>query len=282
MSYRPAVSPPASGPLAVLELDVSELGSRPDALHEIFDRGLLAVIVRNVFPGDLMAAAVDRIGRGEVSVPEVHVPVFAGPIYGRPLVTASRDLAEYLDDAALFREGCASIFGSPSVDARIQGVFAALSGGRPASVPCGDDGRPFTAATMRVLLEGDRLPLHTENTTFDHDVMKRLNPSLDRTTLMSYYAPMAVPGGGGELRIYDVESTGEGSGIIHRMSGEEAARAYFASRWSTVLRPGVGDMLLFDGGRHYHEVTPVVGRPRWTMGGFFAFSADHRALHFWS
>jgi hypothetical protein len=49
-----------------------------------------------------------------------------------------------------------------------------------------------------------------------------------------------------------------------------------------VLRPGVGDLLVFDGGRHYHEVTRVAGRARWTLGGFLALGRDHRSIYFWS
>lgn len=266
----------------VVELDVAELDQRPDGIREIFDGELLAIIVKNVFPPAILAAAVERIGRGDVRLPELHVPVFAGPIYGRPLVTSAGNLTGYLDDAERFRASCAALFGEhPTVDERIRTVFEKLAGGRAVDVPR-EQGRPFTMATLRVLLEGDRLPLHFENSTFDNPVMRRFDGVLDRRTLMSFYVPVSLPGGGGELRIFDMDEGGEGRALIHRMGSEDAARPLFEAKRNKVLRPGVGDMLIFDGGRYYHEVTRVEGRPRWTLGGFFALSSDHRSIQFWS
>jgi hypothetical protein len=47
-------------------------------------------------------------------------------------------------------------------------------------------------------------------------------------------------------------------------------------------RPGVGDLLLFDAGRHYHRVTKVEGATsRWTMGGFLARDPGHGVLYYW-
>jgi len=258
----------------ILVAEIDRPAARPDAIREIFDRGLVALIVRNVFPADTLAAIVARIEGGEMDLPEVHVPSFRGPIWGRPLVTSGGDLGRYLDDADRFRAVCGDLFPL----GRIHEVLAALAGGRLVSIPTAQ-GRRFVPATIRVLIEGDRLPLHFENTTFEHGAMQKI--ALDRSTLMSFYVPLALPDRGGELRIYEVDWK-EGRGLIERMGGDDAARAYLLTRAHTVLRPGIGDLLLFDGGRHYHEVTPVGGRPRWTLGGFLALSSDQRSIHFWS
>ena len=44
-----------------------------------------------------------------------------------------------------------------------------------------------------------------------------------------------------------------------------------------------GDLLVFDGGRHFHQILPVVGpRRRWTVGGFMAPTRDRTAWLRWS
>jgi len=51
----------------------------------------------------------------------------------------------------------------------------------------------------------------------------------------------------------------------------------------TSFRPGPGDLLVFDGGRYYHRVSPGAGaHPRRTIGGFLAFAKDGRSLRYWS
>ncbi|APR79831.1 Hypothetical protein A7982_05178 [Minicystis rosea] len=265
----------------MIEIDVSDVDRCSGALQELYDRTLVAVIVRGVFSTAVMADVVDRLERGEIELPRINPPVFKGHVLGRPLVAADETLTNYLDDAERFRTGCKALFGAP-VDERVQQVLAGLAGGRPVVVPTAEDGRSYLAATIRVLVEGDRLPLHYENETFKNPVMKRLGPSLDRASLLSYYIPMAMPDGGGELRIYPIDCLEGGDSLIHRLGGDDKARPLFEERGFDVLRPGVGDMLVFDGGRLYHEVTPVRGRARWTMGGFFAPSSDHRRICFWS
>ena len=43
-----------------------------------------------------------------------------------------------------------------------------------------------------------------------------------------------------------------------------------------------GDLLLFDGGRIWHQVRPVLGQTnRVTIGGFTALSKNHRKVFYW-
>jgi hypothetical protein len=155
-----------------------------------------------------------------------------------------------------------------------------LAGGRPVSIPRASDGRAYCAATMRFLGEGDSLPCHYENESFHAPALRALAPALDHTTLMSFYVPMAHADAGGELRLYQVDCFDGRESMIGRLGGDDQARPHLERAGYTVLRPDVGDLLLFDGGRYYHEVTPVRGA-RWTMGGVFAFTSDRRAVHFW-
>jgi hypothetical protein len=276
-SENVATAPPC------IEIGVDDLPKHRDLLEDILTRRLGGVIVRGVYPPELLAAAIEQLQGGRDDVPQFRPhTIRKGAVYGWPLVGCDEVLDAYLDDARRFDAACASLFGlALRPAARVAEILAGLSGGRPVSVPKARDGRDYCAATIRFLSDGDSLPIHTENETFQAKPLRDLSPRLDRASLMSFYVPMALASAGGELRLYNVDCFEGGGGLIGRMGGNEEARPYFESRGYTVLRPGVGDLLLFDGGRQYHEVTELRGA-RWTMGGVFAFTADHRAVHFWS
>ena len=59
--------------------------------------------------------------------------------------------------------------------------------------------------------------------------------------------------------------------------------AFLAAHAAVIPRAEVGDLLVFDAGRHFHRVTPVMGaRPRWTLGGFVALSRDGSCFFVWN
>jgi len=264
----------------VVSIDAAAAESRPDAIGELFAGRLSAVTVRRALPAELLARAVARLDAGTVTLPRVQVPVFKGYLLGQPLVAAT-GLDSYLDAADQFRAGCRQLLDGLDLERHLGGLLGRIAGGREVSVP-EHAGRRYLPAGFRVLLDGDALPFHYENSTFTNPRMEALTPTLDGTTLMSFYLPVTLPAQGGELRIYAADSRGEGSRAIERLGGNDAARPWFEAGGFQTLAPEVGDLLLFDGGRQYHEITPVVRGPRWTLGGFLALTADGRAVRFWS
>ena len=91
-----------------------------------------------------------------------------------------------------------------------------------------------------------------------------------------------APEAGGQLELYDLMWDDTPDDVLALgMSEERDARLErFGSRLTDV---GVGDMILFTGGRIWHRVAPVEGgRERITIGGFLALSQDDRSIYFWS
>lgn len=268
---------------AIADVAAGDVGRQSDAIAQIFEGKLAGVIVRGVVDPEDAAALVRCIERERDSLPTFRPPVFKGCVYGRPLVSASDGLRSYLDDALRFRRRCAEIFPRyPEIERRVDDALRALGGGRPVSVPSDPEGRSYLPATVRALIEGDRLPLHYENETLRNPVMATLRPLLDASTLMSFYLPLATPAAGGLLRLFHTSCLDGGDSLINRLGGEERARAHFEEKGFQVVLPGIGDLLVFDGGRWYHDVTPIAGGCRWTLGGFLAVTRDHRAVHYWS
>jgi hypothetical protein len=267
--------------MRVETVEAADLARHSDAIGALVAGELLAIVVRGLLPREALEQAMRRIDAGEVALPRIAVPAIRGRILGRPLVAATGALDDYLDDAAAFRAGCAALFGaSPPLEERFREAFAAMAGGRAVEVPRRGD-RPYAPATFRVLVDGDALPLHCENETLERPVLAALRPALDATALLSFYVPAALAHSGGQLRIYNVPWRGEETAIIGRLGGDDAARPHFERAGAMTLEAGVGDLLLFDGGRWYHEVTRVERGPRWTLGGFLALTRDGRGVRFW-
>lgn len=269
--------------LPIVAVDLADVAEQSDAILRLVDGSLAGIIVRRVFDPLHAAELVRCLARDGGSLPAFDPPVFKGRVYGRPLVSASDGLPAYLDNAERFRSGCAALYeGYPRMERQLHDAMTALGGGRPVSVPLGADGRSYLASTIRALIDGDQLPLHYENETLRSPVMDALRPLLDTSTLMSFYLPLATPPSGGILRLFTVNCLDGGDSLIGRLGGDEKALPYFEERGFIEVKPGIGDLLVFDGGRWYHDVTRIAGGERWTLGGFLAATRDHDAVYYWS
>jgi len=274
---------PTTARLQVLELTVAELDRHPDLIGEIYQRRWLGAIVRGAFDAALLARAAATLEAGLEGMPRAFAATFKGGLYGTPLAVSGEDLANYLDDAERFRAAIAPLFAaSGGLEGRIEAILGPLAGGRRVEVARAADGRPYLPASVRVLVEGDSLPIHYENGTLRQASLTRLLPTLDPATVMSFYVPVALPAAGGILQVFTTDCSGDGDRIIGQLGGPERAREILAERGCVDVLPGVGDMLIFDGGRQYHLVTEVRSGVRWTLGGFLAYTRDHTRILYWS
>lgn len=269
--------------LEVLSLTLAELERHPDLIGDVYRRRHLGAIVQGVFAAADMAALAARLTAGVEGMPRAFAHTFKGGLFGSPLAVSGEDLGDYLDAAARFRAAIAPLFAAAGgLEARLEAVLGRITGGCPVEIARAPDGRPYLPASVRMLIEGDALPIHYENGTLRAASLRQLRPALDAETLMSFYVPVALPEAGGILQVFTTDCSGDGDRIIGDLGGPEHARAVLAARGCVDVRPGVGDMLIFDGGRHYHLVTEITRGVRWTLGGFLAYTRDHDRLLYWS
>ncbi|MDQ3034098.1 MAG: 2OG-Fe(II) oxygenase [Myxococcota bacterium] len=275
----PAVAPP---PLpAVADVRIGEIERAAGAIGSMSRGERLGVIVRGFLSAELVATATSALGALGGAMPEIRSPMFGGVVYGRPLVAADA-MGEYLADASRCRDGLDRLCGrDPSLDERLARVLSILGGGRRARLPTGADGRPYAPATVRSLVAGDRIPLHYENETLERPIMSELRDALDLTTLSSFVVLLARSDAGGALRSYAGHFAQRGDDFIPRSGGDEGARRLLEVDGCTTYDLEPGDLVVFDAGRYYHEVTTIVGQPRVTLGGFFAPSRDGSEILFW-
>ena len=274
--------------LRILDIHVSEVEKYPNTLKDImFNRSFEGMIIRGVLSPETVEQIVSRLENGAMKslyltrptqgVNRKYKPI---EIYGQTLIgTPPSDRKKYFDCAAAFRQECSTLFqGHLGLEERIEAVLHSLSG-LPVQVPNGpEEGQTYTPATIRVLFEGDEMPIHAGNQLIRLPQSEHLNTLIDMTDQFSYFIPITVPEVGGELIIYTLEWNPE------EKSEEKAVDPMLDQKYDrVVVAPGPGDMLVFDGGRYYHRVSPVSGsRPRRTIGGFMNFSKEHDAFYYWS
>lgn len=268
--------------LTVRETTVAGLTQFPRAIEEIFRGDLTALIVRGFLAPELLAGSVRRVESGEVKMLRLDGPIFKGCLYGRPLAASRADLSDYLADSVPGRGALTELFGQgPSLEERVRAALTALAGGVPVELARSADGRDYMPTSIRVLIAGDQLPPHAENQTLNRPASRELKERVDGHCVMSFYLPVQLPEAGGLLTVVSGDQFKDGDGQLGKL-GDKAKEALEATGTITI-KPGVGDLLVFESGRRYHWVSPVEGpRARWTLGGFFAYTKAHDRILFWA
>lgn len=290
----PVLCDPVSAPLRLLEISAADAARHPDALHTMFDNQMDGLLLRGLFTPELMARVSRRIDGGmvprRIMGDQAHL---AQPPYtiGQAIVGMADELDDYFADAALQSARIRTLFtGRVDFEATIAATLSALSGGLPVEVATGAQGQPCPSATIRVLPEGAEIGAHVDNSFLHMARAHHLHRLVDTRGQLSYIVPLSVPEAGGELRVYALEwaaarlfmpAVARNSANVW-LEGSEVFEVVNQFE-SSVFAPGVGDLLVFDGGRHFHRVSKVVGPvPRRTIGGFLALSKAHDRVHVWS
>ncbi len=268
----------------VLELDASELPAHGDLVARCIARELTGFIVRGAFDAGVTGAFLSAATREPPPFPMFDSKHFTGRTVGQVLVVSGDRLDGYFAAARRFRAALAGEGGAcAGLEERFHRLFERLSGGLEVRPPRRDADDVYGPFTARELVPGGRIAAHCENETLRFPSMADLRERIDPTTQLSFYVPLQVPERGGELVLSTAEfGAGFGAelGSLDRVA-PKTLEALEQRRFG-VLAPGVGDLLVFDAGRYFHQVTPVEGaRPRWTLGGFLAFSRGRDAVFAW-
>jgi hypothetical protein len=289
----PSAKPQPIGTLfKVLDVPFGELGRHPDLARELCEGRYDVALIRGVFRRDTMDVALDRLVKGEHGItvspqsnPDTSVPQVI--VYGHSITPNDLDTgdpsqyrARYHDKAIEFRARCRVLFeGVEDYERRIGETFAAIGGGASVAVPQDPEGRLFTPSTIRRLAPKAEINLHVGNYFRTSDAYSFLGTLFSDLDQLSFFVPLSPPESGGEIEVFELTwgdpRTPLREGFVDAPVVERTVR--FES-----YAPDKGDMFLFNGGRFYHRVDHVVGaHPRWTIGGFLAFSREGSTLYHW-
>ncbi len=236
-----------------------------DLIGALLEGVLGGVLVEGAFEPTLAARIVERLRRDPGDSGPVVTPPFPGWTYGAVLVVSPPDLADYRRRgeallAVLAADGL-------SLPAQFAAMLATLGGDRPVLTPP----EASTPLTVRVFEAGDGVGIHSERS--DWPSMAGLRRRIVSGTQLSCYTPLCQTAGG-QLHLYHRPPTGAEPDIGGMPTGQAAE--LLSGFGLTVIRPAVGDLLIFDGGRYNHRVLPARHGQRWTAGAFLAPGSDGR------
>jgi hypothetical protein len=274
-----------------LDIHVSEIDNYSNAIEDLlFNHSLVGMIIRDVFPHDVMEQVVERLEKNQddlkvfTSFYMEKAPHIIGPAVPN---FKPENIKEYFAATSAFRQVCRSLFPENyQFEERVRSVFHALSGGRPVEVPTGLQEEVYNSATIRLLPDGHEFIPHAGNVInlnlIHHEHLLSLVNIKDQ---LSYFIPLSLSEAGGELIVYNKLCETE---EVERYKNIDL-KAYFTSDQINfdqyehkVVAPSVGDMVLFQGGRYYHRVSPASGScPRRTIGGLVNGSYDSETIYYW-
>jgi hypothetical protein len=242
-------------------------------LDAILAGSQVGAVIRGVLSPDT-AAEIVRQARGLPTTDPIH---YEGANYG-PTLVSSEALDAYFaqaDTLAHFRAD------GIDVEEHVRELLSHLAG-RAVERARAQRGS-YAPFGVRMLAPGGSIALHCENETKRFAPMQELAGELEPGTIASFYVTLAVPEDGGELEVYPLRF-GEGAGVALRELVRIGPRIeeFLAEHPPARVGASVGDLVIFDAGRHFHRVRTVLGSSgRWTLGGFVARRQDG-ALVYWN
>jgi hypothetical protein len=259
----------------------------------MYEDRLDVVVVRDVLPRSVLAAAGERLDRDDRDPgwarPNQKMPIEDIQLLGTdtpatPTFEAPRgaSLDAYLASAARHQSAVSGVFGdSFDATAEFARVLGRFSGGRPVEVPVADDGRRYVPFTIRRLTDGRQIGPHHDY-HYPLSLYSDLAPRVDTTTLVSFVAMLRRADAGGELFVYAVTpDTPDAPKLPNGFSWDlPALERRFHSAAFTVNE---GDLFMLASGRCLHRVARIAGpRARVTMGGFLALDKARQRVFYWS
>jgi hypothetical protein len=249
-------------------------------LHAAEINGL---VVQDALDPGFCARWVHRLEHGEVPIePTRFSRDFEAFSYG-PCLDQSEgegDISRYLQRVAPFESSLRSQVTEIDLLRRVSTLLTSLNDGCDLDRPTGAGGMPYGLITLRRIPPGGNIPPHCENEQLPRPSYRELLPQIDPSSLLSFYFTLQAADEGGELSVHDIGFDAIGS---NREDGRSKMAAVVDETPSVRLSLRPGALILFDGGRKFHQVLPVRGhRTRWTLGGFLAPSRDGRRVLAWA
>lgn len=262
-----------------VDVDAANVEEWPDAITQIYEGSIDGMTIRGVFSPEEAAEAVRRLER--------HRPEFVDhgtvAMFGTAIVGSDDERSLYHRTAPTMTAELEALFPA-GFARRIEQTLLALGRQRPVRVPDDGPSRPYVPATARILPPGGGvIHAHTAN-EFCHvwPAYEHLRRTARMWNSLSYFMTAQCAEAGGSLMLYDLVWDDTPEDVLALPMGPErdARLARFDGR---VIAPGIGDMVLFTGGRIWHRVTPIEGpTSRVTIGGFVAESTDGDEILYWS
>ncbi len=268
-------------------IDLESLADRyPDGFNQVFQGELEGFVIKEVFSKEEMLKTSQNVKQALENEQTVVNSVGYGKTIGNILVSQFDDPTQYFKDAATFRQEVNKLF-ETEYEARVEGVFSKISGGRRVELPRKSSDEVYTPTTIRFVIPGSGgMKIHIGDEFLSQRPFEHLNQIANMPNSLSYFIVIQHAEEGGELELYDlpledlIEVKSNFSQAYRENPKIQASLEKCPKRY---IKPEVGDMVVFHGGNVMHAVTDAQGnRDRISAGGFAAISKDDQAIVYWS
>jgi hypothetical protein len=191
-------------------------------------------------------------------------------------------LEEYFKFTAQFIPQLHQLLGEDFTE-RMNRTLGPVTGNRRVVVPQNpDNGASFLGSTVRICQPGGGgIHVHVGN-EFNNKMadMQVLGKFARLHNQLSYFVLIQKPEGGGELDLFDLLW----DDVKEQMSIDQTVVYNQIKNYKPYPVPlEAGDLIIFSGGRIWHQVNQVAGtKDRITLGGFMAFSEPMDKIYYWS
>lgn len=251
------------------------------SLPRLLSGTLRGVILDGLLPP---AVALRLVGRLQQDRTLPRIPV-GGQLVGESLgLSLDRAIGPHQDDyfsaAHTLHARLSTLTTGRSLDTLLAAALSMMA--RPMPVSLAEErGLARSPLVFRRLPRGGCIPPHAELEQLSRRPYDGFREQLDDTTLLSFFVCLQQASAGGLLRVHDLSWAGYDRSADRGGHTQPAAQLRDVS--CTDLPVTTGSLVVFDGGRWFHEVTPVRGeQERWTAGGFLAQRLDGKGLLYWS
>lgn len=267
--------------LKIEEFDANEIKQPIDALGQMRANEIGAVLVRNVFPNDLLAKLPAVLEANAPDFIKTTFPAaFCAYFYGINLNLADRDLAPYFASEPAFREMLASLdFGEIPFEGRVSRLLSLLDQERPYRAAPGPKQQRHFFTTLRAHLEGGYIPAHFDNESAVRPTYKYVASACE-ADIYSFVICIDQAEAGGALEVYNITSAEAAHAFRNRDTGSSKQDLTDIEKISIRLEPG--EMIILHSSRYLHGVSKVEGsRTRWTACSFMALAKDGSEVLCW-
>ena len=275
--------------IRAVAVDVEKIGTYSNAIEDIYEDDLDAIVLRHAFPTETATIVTDRV-RIESSLPWLR-PNKIGPntdirvlgIPATPTFEAPRgpDVEDYFSSAQEYDAVIRGVFPADCEPAAYtERLLARVSGDRSIKAARDSRGRSFARCSLRSLPEGQSIIVHNDYFHFTLPVYGDLVSRLDTTISLSFFALIQAPEVGGELVVNGLTHQDSAPTLASGLPDTNAIQGGYVFEEFDLSS---GDVIVFGAGKFYHQVRPVIGkRPRITLGGFLAFDRDRKNVIYWN
>ena len=251
------------------------------SLPRLLSGSLRGVILDGLLPPAVALRLVRRLQQDR-TLPRIPV---GGQLVGESLgLSLDRAIGPHQDDyfssARMLHERLSTLTTGRSLDSLLAAALSMMARPMPLSL-AEADGVPRAPLVFRRLPHGGRIPPHAELEQLSRRPYDGFREQLDDTTLLSFFVCLQHASSGGRLRVHDLSWSAYDRGADR--GGHTQPAAQLQDVQHTDLPIKTGSLVVFDGGRWFHEVTTIYGeQERWTAGGFIARRRDGSGWLYWS